>query len=83
MHDMRVAEIDTEDDSLQAFDLILAAFDEGNERGVAPELIAYAALFTALSDLVAAFGEEAVASLARGLEKRVLVGEFTLGRRVQ
>jgi hypothetical protein len=50
---------------------------------VAPELIAYAALFTALSDLVAGFGEEAVANLARGLERRVLVGEFTLGRRVQ
>ena len=52
-----LAEITGDDDSLQAFDLI--------QRGVAPELIAYAALFTALSDLVGAFGEEAVATLAR------------------
>jgi hypothetical protein len=83
MRGMEIAETTSYDDSLQAFDLILAAFDEGSERGVAPELIAYAALFTALSDLVAGFGEEAVANLARGLERRVLVGEFTLGRRVQ
>ena len=83
MREMGPAGIHGDDDSLQAFDLILAAFDEGSERGVAPELIAYAALVTALSDLVGAFGEEAVATLARGLERRVLVGEFTLGRSVQ
>ncbi|MGD9785912.1 MAG: hypothetical protein AB7E80_00965 [Hyphomicrobiaceae bacterium] len=39
--------------------------------------MAYAALFTALSDLVAIYGEDAVATLARGLENRVRVGEFT------
>ena len=83
MREMGSAGIHGDDDSLQAFDLILAAFDEGSQRGVAPELIAYAALFTALSDLVGAFGEEAVATLARGLERRVLVGEFTLIRSVQ
>jgi hypothetical protein len=83
MRGIGLAEITGDDDSLQAFDLILAAFDEGSQRGVAPELIAYAALFTALSDLVGAFGEEAVATLARGLERRVMVGEFTLCRRIQ
>ena len=77
---MGPAEIHGDDDSLQAFDLILAAFDEGSERGVPPELIAYAALFTALSDLVMAFGEDAVASLARGLERRVLVVERDVAR---
>ena len=40
--------------------------------------MAYAALFTALTDLVAAFGEDAVANLARGLDARVRQGEFTL-----
>lgn len=83
MRETGPAELHGDDDSLQAFDLILAAFDEGTQRGVASELIAYAALFTALSDLVAAFGEDAVATLARGLERRVMVGEFTLCRRIQ
>jgi hypothetical protein len=71
------------DDSLQALSIILAAWDEGTEAGVAPELMAYAALFTALTDLVALFGEEAVVKLARGLEQRVSMGEFTLNRVTQ
>jgi hypothetical protein len=42
--------------------------------------MAYAALFTALTDLVSQFGEEAVVDLANGLERRIRVGEFTLHR---
>jgi hypothetical protein len=42
--------------------------------------MAYAALFTAFTDLVAQFGEEAVLRLARGLERRIVMGEFTLNR---
>ncbi len=71
---------DSDDESVRALNLILAAWDEGTETGVAPELMAYAALFTALTDLVALFGEQAVAKLARGLERRVELGEFTLHR---
>lgn len=71
---------DNDDESVRALNLILAAWDEGTETGVAPELMAYAALFTALTDLVALFGEAAVAKLARGLERRVELGEFTLNR---
>lgn len=66
------------DDSVRALNLILAAWDEGEENGVAPELMAYAALFTALSDLVDIYGEDAVATLARGLEQRVRLGEFSM-----
>lgn len=66
------------EDSLRALNLILAAWDEGEETGLAPELMAYAALFTALSDLIDIYGEDAVASLARGLERRVQSGEFTI-----
>ncbi len=70
----------TEDksDSFKALNIILEAWDEGADQGIAPELMAYAALFTALTDLVSAFGEDAVASLARGLDARVRQGEFTL-----
>lgn len=72
-------EFDTQsDESMQALRLILAAWDEGEETGVAPEMMAYAALFTALSDLIDIYGEDAVAALARGLEKRVRMGEFTM-----
>lgn len=66
-------------DSQRALDLIAEAWDQGVERGIAPELMAYAALYAALTDLVAAFGEDAVARLAAGLEPRVRQGEFTLG----
>ncbi|HKZ97571.1 MAG TPA: hypothetical protein VJ045_11395 [Hyphomicrobiaceae bacterium] len=74
---------DTEDSSFKALRLILAAWDEGAESGVAPELMAYAALFTALTDLVSLYGEDAVITLAHGLERRVKLGEFTLGRTTQ
>lgn len=65
-------------DSFKALSLILEAWDEGTDQGIPPELMAYAALFTALTDLVAVFGEDAVANLARGLDARVRQGEFTI-----
>ena len=74
---------ESDDKSFRALGLILAAWDEGTESGVAPEQMAYAALFTALSDLVGLYGEDAVIKLARGLEQRLACGEFTLGRSVQ
>ena len=52
--------LDPDDSSFKALNLILAAWDEGTECGVPPEQMAYAALFTALTDLVANFGEDAV-----------------------
>ena len=76
-------EKDLQDANLKALDLILAAWDEGADTGVAPEQMAYAALFTALTDLVAIYGEDGVIKLTRGLEKRVSEGEFTLSKRHQ
>ncbi|MGE0022314.1 MAG: hypothetical protein AB7S70_01635 [Hyphomicrobium sp.] len=73
----------SEDLSFRALSLILAAWDEGAESGVAPEQMAYAALFTALTDLVSLYGEDAVKKLAGGLERRIEMGEFTLDRNVQ
>lgn len=67
-----------DDDTLKALGLILEAWEEGAENGVAPELMAYAALYAALTDLVASFGEQTVAEMALGLAKRVNAGEFTL-----
>ena len=69
--------------SICALDLILAAWDEGIDCGLEPEQMAYAAMFTALTDLVAIYGEDAVLALVKGLERRVTHGEFTLNRRTQ
>jgi hypothetical protein len=71
------------DDSLKALGFILEAWEEGTGSGVAPELLAYAAIYAALTDLVAVFGEESVAKLAGGLARRVRDGEFTLYRNMQ
>jgi hypothetical protein len=73
----------TENPNLYALDLILAAWDEGVDNGVTPQQMAYAAMFTALTDLVAIYGEAAVINLTKGLEKRLTQGEFTLSRRDQ
>lgn len=72
--------LDADDSTYRALSLILEAWDEGTEAGVPNEQMAYAALFTALTDLVSQFGEEAVVKLANGLERRIRVGEFTLHR---
>mgnify|MGYP003434142319 CR=1 FL=1 len=69
---------ESDDDSLKALNIILEAWEDGTERGIAPEQMAYAALYTALTDLVAAFGEENVVTLVQGLVPRVRKGEFTL-----
>lgn len=74
---------DSDDPSFLALSLILAAWDEGTDNGVAPEQMAYAALFTALSDLVSLYGEDAVKELTHGLEKRISAGEFTMNRTIQ
>ena len=68
--------------SLKALSYILEAWEQGAEAGVKPELMAYAALYTALTDLVGAYGETAVADMTSGLAGRIEKGEFTLpGRR--
>ena len=73
----------SDDDSLKALHFILEAWDEGTGSGIAPELMAYAALYAALTDLVGSFGEEHVSSLVDGLKARVMGGEFTMAGRTQ
>ncbi len=72
--------LNMDDNSSYALDLILTAWKEGEEQGVPREHMAYAAIFTAMSSLVSNMGEEAAAHLARGLERRVQVGEFSPNR---
>jgi len=65
------------EDSLLALDLIDAAWDQAKENGVPHELMAYAAVFTGMRDLVAMFGETTVAAMVKSLETRIKQGEFS------
>jgi hypothetical protein len=59
------------------------AWDDAVADGVDSDILAHAALFAALSDLIASYGEAAVAELAGTLEERILKREFTLHRSIQ
>jgi hypothetical protein len=66
-----------------ALTYLIEAWDEAVAEGVDSEILAHAALFAALSDLISTYGEEAVAGLAQRLPERIRAGEFTLDRQVQ
>jgi len=57
------------------------AWDGAIAEGVDSEILAHAALFTALCDLIATYGEEPVAELAKTLPKRIRALEFTVDER--
>ncbi len=59
------------------------AWDEAVAEGVDSDILAHAALFTALADLIGSYGEEAVAELAKSLPRRIEAFEFSLVRSVQ
>ncbi len=71
---------DDSEDSLKALNFILNAWEEAAESGISPEMMAYAALYAALTDLVSSFGEGAVINLIGELGPRIEKGEFTLYR---
>jgi hypothetical protein len=62
---------------------ILDAWEEALHDGIEPEMLANAALFAALADLIAVYGEDAVAKMTNGLSRRIHHGEFTLRRTSQ
>ena len=62
---------------------ILDAWEEALHDGIEPEMLANAALFAALADLIGTFGEDAVAKMATGLSRRIHHGELTLKRTSQ
>lgn len=77
------AYLDVHDDvRYRALGIMLGAWEEGTEAGIETEYIAYAALFTALTELVTEYGEDDVAEMARGLAERIKQGEFTLYKRL-
>ena len=58
--------------------------DDSRYIGVAiREMLANAALFASLADLIGVYGEDAVAKMTTGLSRRIQHGEFTLKRTPQ
>jgi predicted YcjX-like family ATPase len=62
---------------------ILEAWEEAIYEGVDPDAIATAAIFAALSDMIATYGEEPVAKMCENLPDRIRSGEFTVGKTTQ
>jgi hypothetical protein len=62
---------------------ILDAWEEALHDGIEPEMLANAALFAALADLIGVYGETAVAKMTTGLSRRIHHGEFTVKRTSQ
>jgi hypothetical protein len=54
------------------------AWAEARHDGVDGDCLAQAALFTALSELVTTYGEDATAKYAEGLPARIRNGEFSI-----
>src|SRR5579871_6875446 len=61
-----------------ALDLIMEAWIEARQYGVDGDCMAQICLFTAFSELVSTYGEDAAARYAEGLPKRIANGEFSV-----
>ena len=76
-----MAHAETEELRLQkreAFARLSAVWQDALGAGIEPDVLAHVALFAALGDLVATYGESAVADFAEGLSSRITAGEFTI-----
>jgi predicted YcjX-like family ATPase len=62
---------------------ILEAWEEAVYDGIDPDAVATAAIFAALSDMIATYGEEPVAVMCERLPERIRSGEFTVGKTTQ
>lgn len=61
-----------------AFERFSAVWQDALGDGIEPDVLAHVALFAALGDLVATYGESAVASFAKNLPDRIAAGEFSI-----
>jgi hypothetical protein len=61
-----------------ALGLVQEAWVEARRHGVDGDCMAQICLFTALSELVSTYGEEAAARYAEGLPTRISNGEFSV-----
>ena len=61
-----------------ALDLIMEAWIEARQFGLDGDCMAQICLFTAFSELVSTYGEDAAARYAEGLPARIANGEFSI-----
>jgi hypothetical protein len=61
-----------------ALDLLQEAWVEARLNGVDSDCMAQICLFTAFSELVSTYGEDAAARYAEGLPKRIANGEYSV-----
>jgi predicted YcjX-like family ATPase len=59
---------------------IMDAWEDAVYDGLDPDVIATAAIFAALSDMISTYGEEPVAVMCERLPERIRHGEFTTVR---
>jgi predicted YcjX-like family ATPase len=71
------------DEKQVALRYLLEAWEEAVYEGVDPDCLATAAIFAALSDMIATYGEEPVAKMTERLPERIRTGEFTIARSTQ
>ena len=69
-----------EEQRLEAAESQTEAWAEGLSAGIEPEIIAEAALATALAELVRVRGEDVAAALLERMHAKVLAGEFEPSR---
>ena len=62
---------------------ILEAWSEANDAGIEPEVMASAAIYAALTDLVETMGADQVAEMIAELPRRIRHGEFSIPRILQ
>ena len=70
--------LNTLEEKMTALSYLHEAWAEALHDGIYGDCIAQAALFSALSEMTAVYGEEATAIFTEGLSRRVRVGEFTV-----
>ncbi|MBN9432026.1 MAG: hypothetical protein J0I45_06270 [Bosea sp.] len=81
--DRDIADAEIAEQKRAALAYLTEAWDEAVAEGIEPDIMAHAALFASLSDLIDTYGEDAVAELAVSLPDRIRRGEFTLQRTIQ
>jgi hypothetical protein len=62
----------------EAYVRLSAVWQDALGAGIEPDVLAHVALFSAIGDLVATYGEEAVADFAERLSDRIAAGEFSI-----
>lgn len=67
-----------QDQKMVALGYLHEAWAEALHDGIDGDCIAQACLFSALSELVTTYGEEATAKFTEGLSARIKAGEFSL-----